>query len=72
MLAILSTIGYYILAFVVAVTLLFIILFATCAVLAIFGGTVYIFYFIYEDARQDRIKEEKLLKSLEKRTKFQL
>ena len=72
MLAILSTIGYYILAFVVTVTLLFIILFATCAVLTIFGGTVYIFYFIYEDARQDRIKEEKLLKSLEKRTKFQL
>ena len=67
MLAILSTIGYYILAFVVTVTLLFIILFVTCGVLAIFGGTVYIFYFIYEDARQDRIKEEKLLKSLEKK-----
>ena len=72
MLAILSTIGYYILAFVVTVTLLITILFAACAVLAIFGGTVYFFYFIYEDARQDRIKEEKLLKSLEKRTKFQL
>ena len=66
MLAILSTIGYYILAFVVTVTLLFSILFVACAVLAIFGGTVYIFYFIYEDARQDRIKEEKLLKALKK------
>ena len=67
MLAILSSIGYYILAFIVIVTFLIIILFATCAVLAIFGGVVYIFYFIYKDARQDRIKEEKLLKSLEKK-----
>ena len=37
MLAILSSIGYYILAFIVIVTFLIIILFATCAVLAIFG-----------------------------------
>ena len=66
MLAILSTIGYYILAFVVTVTLLISILFVACAVLAIFGGAVYVFYFIYKDARQDRIKEEKLLKALKK------
>ena len=66
MLAILSTIGYYILAFVVAVTLLIGILFVACAVLAIFGGVVYIFYFFYKDARQDRIKEEKLLRALKK------
>lgn len=66
MLAILSTIGYYILAFVVTVTLLISILFVACAVLAIFSGVVYVFYFIYKDARQDRIKEEKLLKALKK------
>lgn len=66
MLAILSTIGYYILAFVVTVTLLISILFVACAVLAIFGGVVYVCYFFYEDARQDRIKEEKLLKDLKK------
>ena len=66
MLAILSTIGYYILAFVVTVTLLISILFVACTVLAIFGGVVYVFYFIYKDARQDRIKEEKLLKALKK------
>lgn len=66
MLAILSTIGYYIVAFAVVVTFLIIILFATCAVLAIFGGVVYVCYFYYEDARQDRIKEEKLLKALKK------
>ena len=66
MLAILSTIGYYILAFVVAVTLLISILFVACGVLTIFGGLVYVFYFFYEDARQDRLKEEKLLKALKK------
>lgn len=66
MLAILSTIGYYILAFAVAVILLISILFVACAVLAIFGGVVYVCYFIYKDARQDRIKEEKLLKALKK------
>ena len=66
MLAILSTIGYYILAFAVVVILLISILFVACAVLAIFGGVVYVCYFFYEDARQDRIKEEKLLKALKK------
>ena len=66
MLAILSTIGYYILAFAVVVILLISILFVACAVLAIFGGVVYVFYFFYKDARQDRIKEEKLLKALKK------
>ena len=66
MLAILSTIGYYILAFVVAVILLISILFVACAVLAIFGGVVYVCYCIYDNARQDRIEEEKLLKALKK------
>lgn len=66
MLAILSTIGYYILTFAVAVILLISILFAACSVLAIFGGVVYVCYFFYEDARQERIKEEKLLKALKK------
>ena len=66
MLAILSTIGYYILAFAVVVILLISILFAACAVLAIFGGVVYVCYFFYKDAKQDRIKEEKLLKALKK------
>ena len=66
MLAILSTIGYYILAFEVVVILLISIIFVACAVLAIFGGVVYVCYFFYEDARQERIKEEKLLKALKK------
>ena len=66
MLAILSTIGYYILAFAVVVILLISILFAACAVLAIFGGVVYVCYCIYDNARQDRIEEEKLLKTLKK------
>ena len=66
MLAILSAIGYYILAFAVAVILLISILFVTCAVLAIFGGVVYVCYCIYDNARQDRIEEEKLLKPLKK------
>lgn len=66
MLAILSTIGYYILAFAVVVILLISILFVAYAVLTIFGGVVYVCYFCYEDARQDRIKEEKLLKALKK------
>lgn len=66
MLAILSTIGYYIVAFAVVVILLIGILFVACAVLAIFSGVVYVCYFFYEDTRQDRIKEEKLLKALKK------
>ena len=66
MLSIFSAVGYFIFELLFAVMVLFCVLFAIGAILAIFGGIVYVFYFFYEDARQDRIKEEKLLKALKK------
>lgn len=66
MLSFLSAIGYFIFELCFAVMILFCVLFATVAILAIFGGTVYIAYFFYADARDERLEEEKLLKSLKK------
>ena len=64
MLSILSIIGNFIVELFFAVMILFCVLFVAAAILAIFGGIVYIAYFFYAIAKQDRIKEEKLLKAL--------
>ena len=64
MLSILSIIGNFIVELFFAVMILFCVLFVLVAILAIFGGIVYIAYFFYAIAKQDRIKEEKLLKAL--------
>ena len=66
MLSIFSAVGSFIVELFFAVMILFCVLFVACAILAIFGGIVYVAYFFYEDARQDRIEEEKLLKALKK------
>ena len=64
MLSILSIIGNFSVELFFAVMILFCVLFVAAAILAIFGGIVYIAYFFYAIAKQDRIKEEKLLKAL--------
>ena len=64
MLSILSIIGNFIAELFFAVMILFCVLFVLVAILAIFGGIVYIAYFFYAIAKQDRIKEEKLLNAL--------
>lgn len=66
MLSILSIIGNFIVELFFAVMILFCVLFVAAAILAIFGGIVYIAYFFYAIARDERLEEEKLLKSLKK------
>ena len=66
MLSILSIIGNFIVELFFAVMILFCVLFVLAAILAIFGGIVYIAYFFYAIARDERLEEEKLLKSLKK------
>ena len=66
MLSIFSAVGSFIVELFFAVMILFCVLFVIGAILAIFGGIVYVAYFFYAIARQDRIKEEKLLKALKK------
>ena len=66
MLSILSAIGYFIFELFFAVMILFCVLFVIGAILAIFGGIVYVAYFFYAIARDERLEEEKLLESLKK------
>ena len=66
MLSILSIIGNFTVELFFAVMILFCVLFVAAAILAIFGGIVYIAYFFYAITRDERLEEEKLLKSLKK------
>lgn len=66
MLSILSAIGYFIVELFFAILILFCVLFVFAAILAIFGGIVYVAYFFYAEARDERLEEEKLLESLKK------
>ena len=66
MLSILSAIGYFIVELFFAVMILFCVLFVIGAILAIFGGIVYVAYFIYATARDERLEELKILESLKK------
>lgn len=66
MLSILSAIGYFIVELFFAILILFCVLFVFAAILTIFGGIVYIAYFFYATARDERLEEEKLLESLKK------
>ena len=66
MLSFLSAVGYFIVELFFAIMILFCVLFAFAAILAIFGGIVYIAYFFYAEARDERLEEEKLLESLKK------
>ena len=66
MLSILSAIGYFIVELFFAIMILFCVLFVIGAILAIFGGIVYVTYFFYAIARDERLEEEKRLESLKK------
>ena len=66
MLSILSAVGSFIVELFFAVMILFCVLFVIGAILAIFGGIVYVAYFFYATARDERLEELKILESLKK------
>lgn len=64
MLSIFSAVGYFIVELLFAVMILFCVLFVIGAILAIFGGIVYVAYFFYAIARDERLEELKILENL--------
>ena len=64
MLSIFSAVGGFIVELFFAVMILFCVLFVIGAILAIFGGIVYVAYFFYAIARDERLKELKILENL--------
>ena len=66
MLSIFSAVGSFIVELFFAVMILFCVLFVIGAILAIFSGIVYVAYFFYAIARDERLEELKILESLKK------
>lgn len=64
MLSIFSAVGNFIVELFFAVMILFCVLFVIGAILAIFGGIVYVAYFFYAIARDERLEELKILENL--------
>ena len=64
MLSIFSAVGNFIVELFFAVMILFCVLFVIGAILAIFGGIVYVAYYFYAIARDERLEELKILENL--------